>query len=205
MFEVGKPQVTMTSLELVDFINQNEERESELRHDHFMAKVPKVLGEAAPKFLGTAFYTVNGAQRSQPIYKFPKREACLMAMSYSYEQQAKVYDRMTALAERQPDPMLILADPVAMRKLLLTCSGEGDFTRNNGRAPGTNGSSLPHLTRVIYPPSDFGDIPDLSRGTPTGLPAESTVSPTPVGKVLVIPMQGLQQHSLSHPISQVPE
>ena len=30
----------------------------ELRHDHFMAKVPQVLGEkAAPKFLGTDIYT----------------------------------------------------------------------------------------------------------------------------------------------------
>ena len=46
-----KPTVTMTSLELVDFINSTRKKgESELRHDHFMAKVPKVLGEAAPKF-----------------------------------------------------------------------------------------------------------------------------------------------------------
>ena len=38
--------VTMTSLELVDFINaQRKEGEAELRHDNFMAKVPKVLGE----------------------------------------------------------------------------------------------------------------------------------------------------------------
>ena len=40
--------VTMTSLELVDYINsQRGEGESELRHDHFMAKVPKVLGDKA--------------------------------------------------------------------------------------------------------------------------------------------------------------
>lgn len=93
---------TMTSLEMVDFINsQRGEGESELRHDHFMAKVPKVLGEAAPQFLGTAFY-VNGtgAQVERSIYTFPKREACLMAMSYSYELQAKVFDRMTELEQR---------------------------------------------------------------------------------------------------------
>lgn len=93
-------QVTMTSLELVDFINsQRGEGESELRHDHFMAKVPKVLGEnQAPKFLGTSHY-INGAGNKVPrqIYIFPKREACLMAMSYSYELQAKVFDRMTEL------------------------------------------------------------------------------------------------------------
>ncbi|RMX08515.1 hypothetical protein D8I35_05415 [Corticibacter populi] len=94
----GAAAVTMTSLELVEFINsQRGEDEAELRHDSFMGKVPKVLGEAAPKFLGTASYTVNNAVRSRSIYSFPKREACLMAMSYSYELQAKVFDRMSAL------------------------------------------------------------------------------------------------------------
>lgn len=93
---------TMTSLEMVDFINsQRGEGESELRHDHFMAKVPKVLGEAAPKFSGTAFYANGtGAQVERAIYRFPKREACLMAMSYSYDLQAKVFDRMTELEQR---------------------------------------------------------------------------------------------------------
>lgn len=47
-------EVTMTSLELVQFINnQRDAGESELRHDHFMEKVPKVLGEGAPKFRDT--------------------------------------------------------------------------------------------------------------------------------------------------------
>ena len=73
--------------------------ESELRHDNFMAKVPKVLGEEhALKFKDMLSVTVgNGATRQSPIYRFPKREACLMAMSYSYELQAKVFDRMTML------------------------------------------------------------------------------------------------------------
>ena len=91
--------ITMTSLEMVDYINsERAEGDAELRHDSFMAKVPKVLGEAAPKFVGTAFY-VNGtgAKVERAIYTFPKREACLMAMSYSYDLQAKVFDRMTAL------------------------------------------------------------------------------------------------------------
>lgn len=76
--------VTMTSLELVEFINsQRKEGESELRHDNFMAKVPKVLGNAAPKFLGTVQRPQpTGGFREYPCYRFPKREACLMAMSY---------------------------------------------------------------------------------------------------------------------------
>ena len=91
--------VTMTSLELVDYINsQRGDGESELRHDHFMAKVPKVLGEiAAPNFRGS-YKGKDGTDR--PCYTFPKREACLMAMSYSYDLQAKVFDRMTELEQR---------------------------------------------------------------------------------------------------------
>lgn len=87
-------QVTMSSLELVEFINtQRGPDKVQLRHDHFMAKVPKVLGFHAPKFLGTHKY---GNGNTREICVFPKREACLMAMSYSYELQAIVYDWMTA-------------------------------------------------------------------------------------------------------------
>ena len=53
-------------------------------------RVPKVLGETqASKFLETKTYT-NGLGYEVPraIYNFPKREACLMAMSYSYELQS---------------------------------------------------------------------------------------------------------------------
>lgn len=94
-------QVTMTSLELVEFINsQRKEGEAILRHDDFMRKVPKVLGEAAPKFYGVDIFTNGtGGKVERKIYRFPKREACLMAMSYSYDIQAKVFDRMTALEE----------------------------------------------------------------------------------------------------------
>ena len=74
----------MSSLELVQFINnQREAGAAELRHDHFMAKVPKVLGVMAPKFSGTIQKTMpNGGFREYGIYSFPKREACLIAMSY---------------------------------------------------------------------------------------------------------------------------
>lgn len=94
-------EVTMSSLEIVDFINEyrakNESNPVQLRHDHFMAKVPKVLGEnQSPIFLGD-YKDPKG--RTYPCYRFPKREACLMAMSYSYELQAQVFDRMTAMEE----------------------------------------------------------------------------------------------------------
>lgn len=118
-------QVTMSSVELVEFINKHrqevatsEKPYKELRHDHFMAKVPQVLGEkAAPIFLGTDIYTNGtGGTVQRQIYQFPKRESCLLAMSYSYELQAQVFDRMTAMEEalKQPAPLLPdFADPAA--------------------------------------------------------------------------------------------
>lgn len=97
-------EVTMSSPEIVDFINNHrkeiattEKPYKELRHDDFMRKVPSVLGELhAPKFIGTQTY---GNNNTRHIYQFPKREACLMAMSYSYELQAQVFDRMTAMED----------------------------------------------------------------------------------------------------------
>lgn len=109
---VGKPVPTMSSLEMVDYINAERKAKAEaegmtfpckkyrtLRHDSFMAKVPKVLGEeVAPKFFGTTTYiNGGGGEQVQGIYNFPKREACLMAMSYSWDLQAQVFDRMSEL------------------------------------------------------------------------------------------------------------
>lgn len=105
--------VTMTSLEIVDFINDYRKVESEsngyefpcekfakLRHDHFMDKVPDVLG-GLPLNRETYRHPQNG--QIYGCYRFQKREACLMAMSYSYELQAAVFDHMTAL-ENQLQP-----------------------------------------------------------------------------------------------------
>lgn len=87
--------VTMTSLGLVDFINsQRGEGEATLAHSDFLKKVPQVLGEGAGNF---SFTYRDVQNKERPCYRFPKREACLMAMSYSYDLQAKVFDRMTAL------------------------------------------------------------------------------------------------------------
>lgn len=95
-------EVTMSSLEIVDFINEyrakNESNPVQLRHADFMAKAPKVLGDKGLRnFSDTYIHHQNG--QTYPCFKFPKREACLMAMSYSYELQAQVFDRMTAMEE----------------------------------------------------------------------------------------------------------
>ena len=116
--------ITMTSLEIVDFINNHRKangNNTELRHDHFMTKVPQVLGEdAAPKFSGVAnFINGTGGQVQRSVYTFPKREACLMAMSYSYDIQAEIYDRMTAMEQHilmLNRPSYMIEDPVERAK-----------------------------------------------------------------------------------------
>ncbi|HDU8497187.1 TPA: Rha family transcriptional regulator [Morganella morganii] len=101
-------QPTMTSLEMVDYINADRKAKAELtggkfpskehsklQHKHFLKKVPKVLGEIQSAKFSSDYTDSKG--RLYPCYKFPKREACLMAMSYSYELQAMVFDHMTEL------------------------------------------------------------------------------------------------------------
>ncbi|MEC5783548.1 Rha family transcriptional regulator [Citrobacter sp. ESY80] len=112
--EIGQAAIsapTMSSLEMVDYINANRKAKAKsegltfpckkyrkLEHRSFMKKVPKVLGDAVAKFFATDTY-INGTGGvvERDICNFPKREACLMAMSYSYELQAQIFDYMTEL------------------------------------------------------------------------------------------------------------
>ena len=113
-------QVTMVSLELVDYINDSrkfDEKPVQLRHADFMAKVPKVLGIETSEKFRSSYLAGNGEQR--PCYRFPKREAYLMAMSYSYELQAQIFDRMTAMEDALKKPTLNLDDPAFLRQALL--------------------------------------------------------------------------------------
>jgi hypothetical protein len=89
----------MSSLDMVAYINATRQSgKTELRHDHFMAKVPNVLGYSlSPKFLGSnKFINGKGGEQTRQVYNFPRREAMLMAMSYSYKLQATVYDAWQA-------------------------------------------------------------------------------------------------------------
>ena len=92
-------EITMTSIEMVKYLNDERKNSptayAQVEHSDFMKRVPKVLGEGVGKFSDTYIHPQNW--QTYPSYTFPKREACLMAMSYSYELQAKVFDKMTAL------------------------------------------------------------------------------------------------------------
>lgn len=107
--------LTMTSLDLVDFINSDRKQKAldvgaafpspgfaMLEHADFLKKAPAVLGRGVGKFSDTYTHLQNG--QTYPCYRFPKREACLMAMSFSYELQAKVFDRMTTIEAQAATP-----------------------------------------------------------------------------------------------------
>lgn len=112
---------TMTSLAIVDLINKERaaafangqsKKFVELQHKHFLVKVVQTLGEeASAKFSAHVQIEVgNGAKRDTPIYIFPKREATLMAMSYSPAISAAVYDRMTELEQQAEKNVIKLPD-----------------------------------------------------------------------------------------------
>jgi len=109
MLALNEESKTMSSVELVKIINEmRDTAKVELRHDHFMTKVLKVLGEdSAPKFRGTY---IDSQGKERPCYFLPKRECHLMVMSESYKVQAAVYDKMTELEE-------VISYPEALRRL----------------------------------------------------------------------------------------
>lgn len=113
------PTTTMSSVELVAVINDlREVGRAELRHNHFIDKIIKVLGEDAPKFRSDYLDAMN---RTRPCYRFPKREASLMVMSESYAVQAKVYDRMVELEAQVAEPVRV---PTSFREALLLAAAQ---------------------------------------------------------------------------------
>jgi hypothetical protein len=90
---------TMSSIEIVKIINDmREDGKAELRHDNFIAKVVKVLGEVAALNFQVSYKDSTG--RTLKCYALPKREAHLMVMSENYKVQAAVYDRMVELEQK---------------------------------------------------------------------------------------------------------
>ena len=80
---------------MVDYINATRDNnKAELTHNNFLGKVPSVLGlMVSAQLLSHTDRVVGlyGQTRQVPVYNFPRREAILMAMSYSYKLQAMVY------------------------------------------------------------------------------------------------------------------
>lgn len=85
--------------------------ESKDAHSNFMKKAKKVIGDIV-KFYDTEKDSMN---RDRSILLLPEREACLMAMSYSYELQAYVFDEWQKLKKQdQPKTQLEVLAGVAL-------------------------------------------------------------------------------------------
>ena len=81
---------SVSSLELVALLNSlRDDSEPRLRHDHFVRKVRKVLGDRAGQFKDT----------KTAGYVLPQREACLMVMSYGYKLQGAMLDLLLPSAK----------------------------------------------------------------------------------------------------------
>lgn len=92
LFDIFQLQTITTSIDLVKIINKVRSKQTnyiELLHKTFLAKVPEVLGTKS-----TQFVVLQHGKRIR--YDFPEREAWLMLMSYGYELQAYIYDRLKA-------------------------------------------------------------------------------------------------------------
>lgn len=76
--------------------------DSKNAHSHFMDKAKKVLGDKLPNFRELEKYL----RGEREILLLPEREACLMAMSYSYELQAWVYDEWQKEKNKRQSPSL---------------------------------------------------------------------------------------------------
>lgn len=179
----------MTSIELVAFINSDRKQRAEasgatfpskgfaeLQHADLLKKALEVLGEHAGNF--SCMFDVaigNGATRQSRGYRFPKREACLMAMSYSYELQAKVFDRMTSLEEdaaRQRVGSDLPSDSVLRLELALTGARmSADILR-------LEGSARLGITREAYKLAGASHLlpmlPVYAIDAPAGAPAVSS-------------------------------
>lgn len=106
---------TMSSLEILDVINEERKAEAEaagevfvaLLHKNFIAKIEGHPGIQSAKFLAD-YKDTRG--RTQKCYNLPKREAELMVMSESLKVQARVYDRLVEL-ESKAAPRAVGVDP----------------------------------------------------------------------------------------------
>ncbi|EJB2593951.1 Rha family transcriptional regulator [Salmonella enterica] len=181
---------TMSSLELVDYINADRKAKAEaagmtfpckkyriLKHNDFLKKVPKVLGEEHSGKFFAQYKDSTG--RELPCYRFPKREACLMAMSYSYELQAQVFDHMTALeGANDINPMDLSGIMDMTVKQMQDCLARAEkFSKSEH---GTKGSNLLHTRKkeikvikkaeqlvrelIQFQICDLGDFPEDPEG-----------------------------------------
>lgn len=114
---IGATQ-TMSSREIAELTGK--------RHDNVMRDIRAMLAElygegGVLSFEDTLTNDQNGQKYA--IFRLPKRESLILVSGYSVTLRAKIVDRWAELeAQQQIDPLKALADPTALRGLLLTYS-----------------------------------------------------------------------------------
>ncbi len=123
---------TMSSIDMVVYINASRpDGSAEVKHADFLKKVPRVLGESMCRkfFSHIQIAGPQGGTRSSPVYNFPKREACLMAMSYSYDLQAQIFDAWQEAEKALTKPLLPnFEDPIAAAEAWIASKRETQAT-----------------------------------------------------------------------------
>lgn len=163
----AKTVVTMSSLEIVNVIN--EERKADagavgtryvaLRHDNFLVKIEKHPGIQSPKFLGD--YT-DERGRTQKCYYLPKREAELMVMSESLKVQTRVYDR---LAEKEAAAIPNFADEIEAAEAWIVARREARAQAVRADQEAAKAKQLEHQVAELAPAAAGLDLIAKADGT----------------------------------------
>lgn len=113
---IGATQ-TMSSREIAELTGKD--------HRNVMRDIRTMLAELHGEggVLSFEHSYFNSQNKEQPEFRLPKRESLILVSGYSVTLRAKIVDRWAELeAQQQIDPLKALADPTALRGLLLTYS-----------------------------------------------------------------------------------
>lgn len=110
----GAIPLTMSSLEIAERTGK--------RHDNVVQDIRIMLVELYGEegflsFEDTHRNPQNGQQ--YPIFRLPQRECLILVSGYSVELRARIVDRWQELEAETRNPLRALADPAALRTLLL--------------------------------------------------------------------------------------
>ncbi|WP_422444102.1 hypothetical protein [Endozoicomonas sp. ALB091] len=144
----------------------------------FQKKIPRVLKDAG-KFSGIYFDQYN---REQECYYLPERESCLMAMSYSYELQAKVYDRWKLLESEQSVSIVHQSPADPYKKLQMDMAATLSAVEFAERIGFEKNQALLSADRLIKKRLNFSPLEEMQQAALIAPVQEMTYTPTELGR-----------------------